>query len=186
MRVHLFAILLFALLGGCQGEPWRTKAIAGLMPPLEFELVNAEGERLTEADLAGDVVLLTFGYTFCPDVCPTNLARLSALHQRLSPALSEAVRIVFVSVDPQRDTPAKIEAFVGHFGPVLGLTGSHDQLYRLARRYRTTFSYGEGAAYEVTHAVGVYVFDRNGDARLLFRPSDPLEAMEADLVRLLK
>lgn len=188
--MHVLWVLLLALfMAGCQGEPWRTKSIAGLMPPLDFELSGTRGKRTTEADVAGSAVLLTFGYTSCPDICPAGLARLVALKRRLPPEKADAVRILFVSVDPQRDTPDRIASFARHFGPVLGLTGSRDQLGRLARRYRTTFSYGEPDAdgfYDVAHSSGVYVFDRKGDARLLFRVDDSIEAMEADLLRLLK
>lgn len=178
------------LMAGCQDQPWQTRDISGLMSPLELELAAADGARLTQADLRGRAALLAFGYTSCPDVCPTTLARLASLQRRLAPELAEAVQIVFISVDPRRDTPEKLAAFTGYFDAgIRGLTGSEQQLMALTRRYRTTFGYGpadDGGFYEVTHSSGIYVFDRQGEARLLFRPDDAMEAMERDLTRLLE
>lgn len=182
-------LLVAALFAGCAGEPWQTKDISGLMPPLQLRLNTAGGSPLTEADLRGSVVLMAFGYGSCPDVCPTTLARLAELRRRLDPGPGGGVRILFVSVDPRRDTPQRLADFAGHFGPgIVGATGTDGQLRALARRYRTTFSIGEPDArgfYEVAHSSGVYVFDQRGRARLLFRQDDPMTAMEADLRRLL-
>ena len=184
-------LLLFAVvLAGCVQEPWQTKDISGLMPPLQLRLTAAGGETLTEEDLQGRVVLMAFGYASCPDVCPATLARLSALKRGLSSAAGEGVRILFVSVDPGRDTPERLAEFTGHFGSgIIGATGTEEQLRALARRYRTTFSTGDPGLepfYEVTHSSGVYVFDTSGRARLLFRPDDSMEAMALDLRRLLR
>lgn len=189
MSARVF-LLIMALVAGCSREAgWQSTDISGLMPPLAFELQRAGGKALTADDLKGKVVLLTFGYASCPDVCPTTLARLANLIQQLSPAQAERVRVVFVSVDPKRDTPERLAAFVGYFDAgILGVTGTRERLEALARRYRTTFSYGAPTAdgfYEVTHSSGVYVFDRDGEARLLFRPGDSIDAMATDLKRLL-
>ncbi len=186
----LRAVLLTLLVASCNSEPWQTRDISGLMPSLEFQLSAVNGESLSEADLQGRVVLLLFGYTSCPDICPTNLAQLAALKRRLPASQVEAVQILFVSVDPQRDSPTTLATFAGYFeAEIIAATSTPDRLRALSRRYRTTFSYGEADAdgfYEVTHSSGVYVFDQNGAARLLFRPGDSVEQMAADLTRLLK
>ncbi|SCZ56262.1 SCO family protein [Thiohalomonas denitrificans] len=188
--LRLCTVLLMFLGTSCINEAWQTKDISGLMPPLELQLTAADGEDLSEADLQGRVVLLVFGYASCPDICPTNLAQLAALKRHLPASRAEAVQILFVSVDPQRDTPNQLAAFTDYFdADIIGATGTPDRLRALSRRYRTTFSYGEADAdgfYEVIHSSGVYVFDPNGEVRLLFRPSDTVEQMAADLTRLLK
>ena len=189
MRQWATGLIIALALTGCGGEAWQTKAIDGLLPPLQLELSTAGAAPLTEADLRGQAVLLLFGFTSCPDICPTSLARLAAVRDGLPEPLAERVRIVFVSVDPARDTPQRLQAYAEYFGTgILGVTGSPEQLRTLARRYRTTFSHGEPDAhgqYPVSHSAGVYVFDPQGRARLLFRLSDSTEAMRADLQRLL-
>jgi len=191
--VHLrcYGLLLLFIIAGCSDiGQWRTKDITGLLPPLELKLTTASGETVTTADFRGRAVLLTFGYTSCPDVCPANLFRLAALKKRLPGTLRRRVRILFVSVDPRRDNPEDIRAFTGHFhGNILGVTGSPKQLTTLTRRYRATFSYGDpdrDGFYQVSHPAGIYAFDQKGRARLLFRPDDSVNAMTADLVRLLR
>ena len=98
------------------------------------------------------------------------------------------VRVLFVTVDPQRDTESRLHSYVRSFGPeFVGLRGTPSQLAALAKRYRVTYSLGKpdaGGDYEVTHSDAVFVFDRTGRARLLIRPEDPVSAITADLERL--
>lgn len=181
-------LLAVSLLSACGGEEWRTREIAGLMPPLEFELTGADGEPLTEQAFRGEVTMMFFGYTFCPDVCPATLARLTAAVDHLPEGAAENVRVLFVSVDPKRDDPRRIAAYAGAFGEaVSGATGTQDQLRELTRRYRTTYGYGEpdqNGNYLVSHASAVFVFDEEGEVRLMFRQDDSIEAMAADLEEL--
>lgn len=190
MRVWVWPLLL-ALLTGCggsDGPPWALRDISGLLPPLAFELHDGDGETRSAADFAGDVVLLYFGYTHCPDVCPATLARLSAVARGLDDG-GARVRILFVSVDPARDTPPVLRAYGSAFGPrVVALSGSQDQLMRLARRYRISFGLGKPQAdgqYEVSHSSAVFIFDSRGEARLLATDADSDAAVAADLARLL-
>jgi protein SCO1/2 len=188
-RVVLAMLLMFGLVG-CGGQSWQTKDIAGLMPPLQLHLSGTTGAPLTETALRGRITLLLFGFTHCPDVCPTSLQKLAALKRGLPQELQQRLRIVFVSVDPARDAPAALARYAAYFDDaILGVTGSEAELRALSRRYRTTFSYGEredDGHYAVSHSNGVYVFDREGGARLLFRTGDSLEAMRVDLLRLLQ
>lgn len=182
--------LLLALLAGCSSEPaWNTKDISGLMPELAFTLTDENDRQVTAADYGGRVKLLFFGYTSCPDICPTTLGRLQAAFGRLSKAERQQVRVLFVSVDPERDGPAELRDYTRWFGPAfIGLTGTETQLRELSRRYRTTFSYGKPDAhgeYEVSHSSAVFVFDAQGRAQLLLRGSDAPRAVAADLKRLL-
>ncbi|MGH8822292.1 MAG: SCO family protein, partial [Rhodoferax sp.] len=114
--------------------------------------------------------LLYFGYTFCPDVCPATLANLAQILGQLGPDARQ-VRVLFVTVDPNRDTLAVLAAYVKNFAPQIdGLRGTPDQLASLARRYRLVYSVTPETKthpYEVTHASAIYVFDRSGAARLL-------------------
>ena len=125
---------------------------------------------MTEADYRGDIVMLYFGYTFCPDVCPTTLANVADVLKRLGPD-AERVRLLFVTVDPDRDTLPVLADYVKSFAPQIeGLRGDPDQIASLARRYRIAYSVTPATAthpYEVTHGSAIYVFDGSGAARLL-------------------
>lgn len=172
-----------ALIGGCQrGDDRSAIDISGNSPPLEFAMTRAsDGRRVTEADYRGRVVMLYFGYTFCPDVCPTTLANVADILKRLGPD-AERVRLLFVTVDPDRDTLPVLADYVKNFAPEIeGLRGDSDQLASLARRYRVVYSVTPATkthAYEVTHGSAIYVFDATGAARLLI-PS--LGATSADV-----
>jgi protein SCO1/2 len=188
-RSVLFAVLALAL-AACGGDPAvRTKDISGLMPELEFTLVDERGETVTAADYAGTVNLLFFGFTHCPDICPVTLGKLDRAVDELPAGDREDVRILFVSVDPQRDDPAALREYTDFFGEgIVGLTGEADALDALTKRYRTTYGYGEETApgeYAVSHSSAVFAFDRDGEARLLMRQDDPIEAITADVARLL-
>src|SRR5574337_654073 len=110
------------------------------------------------------VVLLYFGYTHCPDVCPLTLAQLHVVMQRLGP-LADGARILFVSVDPARDTPAIMHGYVNAFDKrAMGLVGDARSVEALSKRYRSAFTREPSAAdgsYEVSHSSAIYVFDRD-------------------------
>jgi len=188
------ASLLALALSACgkDGEPWTLYDVQGHLPDLQFSLAASGGRTVTQADLAGQTVLLFFGYANCPDICPTTMAQLSEVLRRLSPEHARAVRIVFVSVDPHRDTPERLQAYVNAFNDqAIGLTGSEPQIAALARRYRVAYQIEKPApgdddkAYDVTHARAVYIFDAKGRARLMAADSDSVEAIVTDLARLL-
>jgi protein SCO1 len=161
-----------ALIGGCQrGGDQIAFDISGNSPPLEFVMTRAsDGRRVTEADYRGRIVMLYFGYTFCPDVCPTTLANVADILKKLGPD-AERVRLLFVTVDPNRDTLPVLADYVKNFAPEIdGLRGDSDQLASLARRYRVVYSVTPATGthpYEVTHGSAIYVFDATGAARLL-------------------
>lgn len=193
--ISWFAVsLLFAaalLLAGCQRGtplPFRLTQVTGHMPDLDFNLVNDQGKPATGADYRGKVVLLYFGYTHCPDVCPLTLAHLHVVMQRLGP-LADGARILFVSVDPARDTPEVMHAYVNAFDKrAVGLTGKPGDIEALSKRYRSAFSRepdpGDGN-YEVSHSSAIYIFDAQGHARLLSTPADSQDDLVHDLHLLL-
>ncbi|HEV2680690.1 MAG TPA: SCO family protein [Rhodanobacter sp.] len=192
-RALLPAVLLVAglLLGGCHRDaplPFRLTNISGHMPDLDFKLTDDHGKAVTGADYRGKVLILYFGYTHCPDVCPLTLAQLHVVMQRLGP-LADGSRILFVSVDPARDTPAVMHAYVNAFDPrAVGLTGSASATEALSKRYRSAFTREPGSAdgsYEVSHSSAMYVFDRDGKARVLATPSATQDDLVHDLHLLL-
>lgn len=188
-RLVCLSIVLAAnlLLAACHQEeppPWQLTNISGHMPDLSFKLTDDQGKTATEADYRGKVVLLYFGYTHCPDVCPLTLAHLHVVMQRLG-KLSDGARILFISVDPTRDTPAVLHDYVTAFDThTVGLTGSPSDIEALSKRYRAAFTREPGktdGSYEVSHSSGIYIFDGNGKARLLATPSDPQDELVHDL-----
>lgn len=158
--------------------------IRGFLPDLDFELVAAGDKTVTEKDFDDKVVMMFFGYASCPDVCPTTMAQLSQVLNNLGPQ-ADQVRIVFISVDPHRDTPEILQAYVDAFDSnAIGLTGSERQISRLARRYRVAYQIekprgDDTADYEVAHSRGIYIFDGRGKARLLASDGESVEKLTA-------
>jgi protein SCO1 len=185
--------IALACLAGCgNGAKWHAIDVSGSLPSLSFTMTRAEdGKEVTQAAYHGQVVLLYFGYTNCPDVCPQTLANLDDILTRLGAAARD-VRVLFVTIDPNRDTAPVLTAYARNFGPqIVGLRGTPDQLARLARRYRVVYSVtpaSEDHPYEVTHSSAVYVFDGSGAARLIIASlntnAPDLAGIAADLKRL--
>lgn len=179
-------------LSGCTGDDgWNGVDVSGTLPDLSFTLMRAsDGKRVTEADYAGRVVTLFFGYTFCPDICPMTLSNLAEVTERLGDR-AKALSILFVTVDPRRDTRNVLKKYVSGFTPRAdGLRGTGNHLAAVARRYRVTYKVEPDASggYSVSHGQSVYVFDQRGEARLLlprFSTGDAdIEGATSDLRRL--
>ena len=192
--VRGLAPLLFlgacAALAGCARpqEGFKINNVSGLVAPLKLDMTSDQGAPVTAGSFRHDVVLLYFGYTHCPDQCPTTLAMLANAIRTLGPQASQ-VRVLFVSVDPRRDTTAVLKRYVGNFGPqFVGLRGDQAELNRLSKRYRISYRYeapDQYGDYEVDHSSGVFVFGRHGRARLLGQSSNTTQQYAADLRRLL-
>lgn len=186
----LAALALALFLAGCGEDPWHGKNITGLMPALEFELTDENGNPATEAVFAGDPVAMYFGFTHCPDICPTTLAKLTAAARRLPEPLAEDLQLAFVSVDPARDGPVQLERYTAAFSDrMLGLTGTQEQLRALTRRYRVTFGYEAPDAngdYEVSHSSAILVFDADLEPRLMLLDDLSVARIAEDLARLLE
>ncbi|HET6631807.1 MAG TPA: SCO family protein [Rhodanobacteraceae bacterium] len=189
MRIRmLLAFALLPLLAACApSQHWELTSIKGHMPDLKFQLTGDQGKTLTAADFRGKIVLLYFGYTHCPDVCPLAMTHMHMVMQKLGP-VADGVRILFVSVDPARDTPQVLHDYVNAFDPrAVGLTGDDDAIRALARRYRVAFTRGKPDAqgnYDVTHSSGIYIFDKQGHARLIATSSGDIDAMVHDIRQL--
>ena len=186
---YLLALMLIAALTGCTSElDWHGKDISGLMPELAFELTDENGEQVTAADYAGNTVLMYFGFTYCPDICPTALAKLAAAVRKLPDAVQQRTLILFVSVDPDRDTPEQLQQYTAAFHPrMIGLTGTQKQLQQLTRRYRITYGYDEPDSdgnYNVSHSSAIFAFDRQHQVRLLQRDDLGVQQLTEDILQL--
>ena len=190
LRSGAALVLALALvITGCGEDDWHGKNITGLMPELEFSLIDEHGESVSEDVFAGRPVAMYFGFTHCPDICPTTLARLAAAARRLPEPLAEDLQLAFVSVDPARDGPEQLDTYTGAFSErMLGLTGTQKQLRALTRRYRVTYGYEEPDAvgnYEVSHSSAILVFDAELEPRLMLLDNLGVTEMAEDLERLL-
>jgi protein SCO1/2 len=147
--------------------------VVNRLPDLRFSLQTAGGQTLTQDDFKGKIPLVFFGYANCPDVCPTTMARLAQVTEKLGDA-GRDIRILFISVDPHRDTPELLQKYVQAFDNerAVGLAGTPAQIESLARRYRVSYQIlkpknPDDRNYDVSHSKGVFVFDREGEVRLL-------------------
>lgn len=174
-------------------EKWKTVDISGSLPDLKFAMTRVDdGKAVTQADYLGKVTMLYFGYTFCPNVCPVTLANVAEILQKLGPEAND-VRLLFVTVDPGRDTPKFLKDYVDAFAPQIdGLRGTDNEIATLARRYRVSYSVHPSPdpdKYVVTHGASLYVFDEEGKVRLLetsLHTDDPdIGGLTADLKRLI-
>ena len=175
------------VLAACASRPqWQLDDVQGHLPDLKFQMTSDLGQPVTAATYRGKVVLLYFGYTHCPDVCPLTLVHLHTVLQKMGKAADD-VRILFVTVDPARDTVPVLHQYVTAFDPrIVGLTGSQDAIAQLAKRYRAFYKPEPAKAsssdnYEVTHSSAIYVFDREGRARLLATPGSSNDEILHDL-----
>jgi protein SCO1/2 len=170
---------------------WSLYDVSGHLPDLEFSLRGAGNQTVTHSSLRNKTVLIFFGYASCPDICPTTMAQLTEVLAKLGDDAKD-VRIVFISVDPHRDTPDVLQAYVDAFNKnAIGLTGHEDEVAALARRYRVAYQIekpkpGDNPeTYDVTHSRGVFIFDRLGKARLLASDTEAIDKLAADLRHLI-
>lgn len=131
-----------------------------------FSLVDQDGKRVTEKDFLGKYMLVFFGYTFCPDVCPTELQVMTAALDQMGPE-AEKIQPVFISIDPERDTPQVLKAYVGNFGPrLIGLTGTPEEVAAVAKAYRVYYAKAGNASsatdYLMDHSSIIYLMGPDG------------------------
>ncbi|MGH8746784.1 MAG: SCO family protein, partial [Burkholderiales bacterium] len=170
-RTSFAALLLACLLAGCgaNGPKFRNTDITGAGYGETLSLTDPSGKLRTLADFRGKVVVLFFGYTHCPDVCPTTLAELSQVMKSLGPD-ADRVQVLFVTVDPERDTPAVLARYVTAFDPrFLGLYGDAAATRRAAKEFKVFYEKRKGSSpgeYTMDHSAGTYVIDPKGRLRL--------------------
>ncbi len=167
--------------GTSYGEPYPKAA--------EIELTKSNGETFRLSDQKGKIVLLFFGYTACPDVCPTTLAELKQVMDKLGDK-TRLIQVVFVSVDPERDTPDKIQEYVEHFNrQFVGLSGSSTDLQGIWDNYgvfREVVESESAFGYIINHTARTYLIDMDGNLRLSYGFQTPVEDIVSDLEILLK
>lgn len=171
----VFASAIYLYWYGHQSESVIPEHLQGMGG--DFTLQSANGP-VSLKDYRGNIVLLFFGYTNCPDVCPLTLSNWSSAFEKLSGHELEQVKGLFVSVDPSRDTLDVLKAYTEYFHPnITGVTGNHDELVKIAASYRSDFhleNEGKGENYAVDHMSFVYVIGRQGKVRdLLSHSSSP-------------
>ncbi|WP_265561828.1 SCO family protein [Sphingomicrobium arenosum] len=167
---------------GSRPDPDSAFSIGG-----PFTLVGADGEPFSSHRLAGRPKAVFFGFTHCPDICPTTLADLVRLRQQLGG--EEAFEIVFISVDPQRDGPEEVGRYAELFGTdIIGLTGSQPQLDKVMKQFGVAAILGENDGsgnYDVNHTANVFLIDRQGRFQSTISPEESDEAARAKLERLI-
>ncbi len=194
-RLTVLGGLCAALLAGCSDKPADATAsgftsidITGAEYANGFQLTDHNGQQRTLADFKGKVVVVFFGFTQCPDVCPTSLSELAEA-KRLLGADGDKLQGLFVSVDPARDTPQVMKEYMASFDPsFLALYTTADGLPELAKRFRVYYKKVDGptpTSYTMDHSAGSYVYDTKGRVRLYTRYGSGAPALAGDVKKLL-
>ena len=185
------ALAVFTL-AGCQPAPqppaFQATDITGATFARDFRLTDHNGQVRTLADFRGKVVAVFFGYIHCPDVCPTTLSDFAAALQQLGPQ-AEQVQVIFVTLDPERDTPDLLKQFVPAFNPgFLGMVTDAETLRQLAKEYKVVYQKTSVKAtddYLIDHSAGTYIYDPQGNLRLLMPYGSSPDVIAQDLKTLL-
>jgi protein SCO1/2 len=186
-----FSVLLAALLAACspEGPKFRSTDITGAEFGKELALTGHDGKPRTLADFRGRLVVLFFGFTHCPDICPTTLVDAAGAMKTLGKD-AERVQVLMVTVDPERDTPEVLSKYMPAFDPrFLGLYGDTAATQRAAKEFRIFYEKRAGSApgaYSVDHSGQSYVLDTQGRLRLFVRHDRIAQDLAADLAALLK
>jgi len=192
-RAAAFVLVLFALVlaSGCSrdGPKFQASDITGASFGRDFALTDHTGKPRTLADYRGKAVVIFFGYTQCPDACPTTLSALAEAMNKLGPD-ADRVQVLFVTVDPDRDTPALLAQYAPAFDPrFAALYGDAAATDRVAKEFKVIYQKQPGATpatYTVDHSAGVFLFDPQGRLRLYARHGQGPEAFASDLRELLR
>jgi len=197
--VNLKRILSFLLIGltvvflyGCNlpeaSQPFKSTNVTGIETGKDFRLTDHHGKARTLADFKGKVVIVFFGYTHCPDICPTTLSDLSQAMRLLGPDANK-VQVLFITVDPERDTQELLAQYVPAFNPTfIGLYGTPEQTVATATEFRLFYRKEPGQSpgdYTVDHSVGSYIYDQSGKLRLRTSYGQGVDALVHDIKLLL-
>lgn len=189
-----FLLLGAMLLAGCDqsssAQPeFKNTDLTGLPYARDFALTDHLGQRRTLADYRGKAVVIFFGFTYCPDVCPTTMYEMAQVLEALGPD-AQRVQVLFVSVDPERDTQELLAKYVPAFHPsFIGLRGSLEETEAVAKEFKVFYQKVPGrqaGSYTVDHTAGSYVFDPEGRIRLFLHHGQGVEPIVHDIKQLLK
>lgn len=156
-----------------------------------YMLMDTRGQAITDKDFAGSYQLITFGYTYCPDICPTTLGEMSVIMKRLGD-LSERLQPIFITVDPERDTPAVLDRYTAFFHPkIIGLTGSPAVIRRVADNFKVRYEkYHEPGSdpnrYSVDHSAGMYLLGPDGKFLTKFAYATPVSKITERISSIVK
>lgn len=187
------APVLAGALAGCSAKSsahFNAVDVSGASYAKGFKLVDAAGATRTLKDWRGDVVAVFFGYTHCPDVCPTTLAELAQVRRKLG-AEAGKFQVLFISLDPERDTPQVLKTYTAAFDPsFVGLTTrSVAEVPALAKSYKIFYQKvdkGDGSPYTLDHSTGTFIYDPKGRLRLFARDENTTDQLAGDIRQLLK
>jgi protein SCO1/2 len=193
MKKLLTLLAMVLLLAGCdklatKPPSFQNTDLTGLDYAKGFELTDHTGKVRTLADFRGKVVVLFFGYTQCPDVCPTTMIEMANVLKELGPK-ADQVQVLFVTLDPERDTRELLASYVPAFDKrFLGLYGDAAATAKVAKEFKVFYAKqpgGEPGSYSMDHTAGSYVFDRDGNIRLFLRHGQGTAPIVHDLKQLL-
>ncbi|MGW8224714.1 MAG: SCO family protein [Anaerolineales bacterium] len=184
MAVFAGLITMYLVLGTDREYTFQGSLIEPAVPAPQFELTDMNGNLFQLSQLEDQVVVMFFGYTSCPDVCPVTLTEFLQIRSKLGPA-AEQVSFVFVTVDPERDTPERMRKYLTNFDPeIIGLTGERSDLEPVWADYGVYQARAEGSSdgnYLVDHSSRVYVIDRAGNLRLTYLFGTESELITEDI-----
>jgi protein SCO1 len=192
MNKHAFIALMvaFASVSGCGKPADQAPPLAGARMGGAFTLTNQDGKTVRDTDFAGQYRLIYFGYSFCPDVCPVDVQKLMQGYRVLEKADAKAaarLQPIFITIDPQRDTPAVLKQFVAAFHPkLIGLTGNDAQIAEVAKRYAAVYQRGEGGtkdAYLMDHSRTAVLYAPDGSPVALIPQDGTPQAIATELAR---
>ena len=168
-------------------ESFQSLDLTGVTYGRDFRLSDPDGRVRSLVDFRGQVVLLFFGFTQCPDVCPTALARAAQVKQLLG-AQADKLHVIFVTLDPERDSPVVLRAYTRAFNPdFLGLRGDLQTTKQIAQEFKVFFAkVPTGSSYTMDHTAITYAFDPRGNLRLAIRHAQSADSVAADVRLLLK
>nr|WP_242612695.1 SCO family protein [Corticibacter populi] len=180
-------------LAACRQEPakpsFHSVDISGASYAKDWHMPDANGQPRSLADFAGKAVYVFFGFAQCPDVCPTTMLEMAEVKQALG-ADGDRLQIVFVTVDPERDTPEIMRAYIGSFDPdAVALVGSPEQVAAMAKDFKVFYQKVPGpseSTYTIDHSAGGYLYDPQGQLRLYVKYGTPMDQLTADIRTLLQ
>ena len=190
VSLAILLVLVIVLIIFRQPYQFHGSLIEQDYPAPDFNLLDSTGQSFVLSDQKGKIVLMFFGYASCPDVCPTTLADLKRTFEILGDLAGE-VQVVFITLDPERDTPEKIQAYTSLFNPAfLGLSGDMDTLEPIWKAYGVFREIDEEtvteAGYLVSHSARIYLVDQSGHLRITYTFGTPPEDIVKDIEHLLK
>jgi protein SCO1 len=189
LHLLLLSSFLFstALIMGCEEQKFNALDITGATYGKDFSLRDSTGKIRRLADFKGKVVMLYFGFTQCPDICPTALSRAIEIKQRLGKN-ADQFKVIFITVDPERDSPELLKNYMEAFDPdFLGLYGDLNETKKTAEHFRVYYQkVPTGQSYTMDHTATSYIFDPQGHLRLAVQHNQTAEQITADILKLLQ